>query len=697
MSLNQQLIRQRDFSGGEVDPDAVRRDDLDLLKFAIRYGRNLVSTHTGAIARRPGRRFLFQDDGILTEFKPYDDLSYRIIFVAGAVKVRHPDGTLLATLSAPWGSGDLTSLVWEPDGAEIIVCWGGRPKVIYCDPVRTWSIGDYKFSTGINKAVKVPFYRFAATTGIRMTPDGRTGEIAVLFSDNVLDAEHVGTIFRYAGRQFRITVVTNPQAATAEVLEELPPTWSFLISNSKGFSVGQIIETDTTGVRMEVTGISTKNINAVALNTLTSPVEGEKLVGPNASEKIVSFAEVKPEGATQWDEQFISDFRGWPRSVSKDRQRLIFCDFAQLKNAICWSAIGNNRDFEVGADATDAIFETIDAECTVLYIAGGYDEFAITDKGVFYIPISIGTPLQPGSVEFRTIFSSEIAKIRPVQVTEGLLFVDGSKTGVYSISATGQTSRPYVASEVNRFHRHLFSNVVSLAVTSATEEFQSRQIYAVNGDGTLVAGQFNPDRDYVGWLKWDGGAVKSVSGNYGTALFMTTYAFGGSPVTVAEELDYSLLFDCATTIVPGAATAFYAGKTIDVFSGGFYLGQRVVPGNGILTGFGDYSSITIGLNFGWAFRPLFTTFDDGEPVGQGEKRRKIADMKMTVRGTREFQCGNRIFGSYRGGEDMALPVPARDDVYRYRETGRSYDPVIELSSTFPGPFKLIELTTRLTV
>ena len=72
-------------------------------------------------------------------------------------------------------------------------------------------------------------------------------------------------------------------------------------------------------------------------------------------------------------------------------------------------------------------------------------------------------------------------------------------------------------------------------------------------------------------------------------------------------------------------------------------------------------------------------------------------MMLTVRETQEFQVGGRVFGSYRGGEDTAQPVPVRDDTYRYREVGRSYDPDVPIRSTFPGKFKLIELTTRITV
>lgn len=725
MSLEEITIRQRDFSAGEVDPDAVRRDDTDVLRYAVRRGRNVVSRHTGGLSQRPGRRMLFQDDGIIGEFKPFDDVSYRVVFVAGGARIRTQEGALVASLAAPWTANDLDSIVWEPDGNEIVVCWSGRTRVIKVAPgTGIWSIANYSFSTGINGAVRVPFFRFTETAGITLRPSARTGNITVFFSAPVLNASHVGSIFRYAERQLRIVSVTNPTTATATVLEPLPPSWSFIMTTTEGFSVGQTIETATTNVKMEITAVSAGNINAVALGSLTAPATSEKLVGPNATVTYSGVSEVPPEATVQWDEQFISDFRGWPRSVSKDRQRLIFANFAQLKNGVCWSAVGDNRDFAVGAEPDDAMFETIDAECQVYHIVGGYDEFAVTDKGIFYIPVSVGTPLQPGSVEFRPIFSSEIANIRPIQVTEGVIFIDKSMTGVYAINATGQTARPYIATEANRLHRHLFDGVKSIAVSSGTSVFPSRQIYAVNADGSIVVGQFNPDREYIGWLKWDGeGEVRSVTGNYGSVVMLTRYTINGVLTGVAEELDYDLLFDCATVFdgsdvtdflelndgsplelndgsqitLEGYVTDFYAGQEVSIYAGGFYFGEITVPDSGIITGYAEYGEVTVGIRFDWELEPMFINFEGGQPVGQGEQRRKVSKMLITVRETQEFRVGNRVFGSYRAGEDMSLPVPKRDDTYRYRETGRSYDPIVPFASTFPGTFKLIELTTRMTV
>lgn len=725
MSIKEIIVRQRDFSAGEINPDALRRDDLEVLKLGVREARNLVSLPTGGLTRRQGRRMLFQELGVNVDFKPFDDVAYTLVFTAGGVSIRTEVGALVTKLAAPWNSTDLDALVIESMDNEVFVAWRSAMRVIRVDKAtRVWSISAFQFKTDIAGAVRVPFYRFDDSVNITMQPSALTGVITLTFSGPALSSLHAGTVFRYGGRQVLINAVLSSTTATATVLEKLPPTYQVTVEDGTGFSVGQILETDTTGSKGEVAAVVGNVITMVALYRLITPEVNEKLVSPSASSKITAVNTGSPAPALQWEEQFISDYRGWPRSVSKDRQRLIMANFPQKKNAVFWTAVGDNRDGLIGGDAQDAILEFIGEECQVFHVVGGYDEFAVTDKGVYYIPVSVGAPLQPGSVEFRTIFSSELSDIRPIQVTEGLIFVDKARNGIYAISATGQTARPYIANEINRLHRHLFADVKSIAATSATPDFPARQIYVVNGDGSYVTGQFNADREFVGWLKQEGaGKVLSVAGTYGKVVFMATYTFNNTVVGVAEQMDSSLLCDCAKTIstsdpsdfleladgralkfangqtfsLSAVVAAFYAGRRVSVYGGGFWLGLVDVPADGVLAGYANYSEITLGVDFGFYLSPLFPNLEGGEVIGQGQQKRKIAKMKITVRDTQEFQIGNKILGSYRGGEDTSLPVPERDQTYRYREVGRSDDPEVEIKSTFPGHFKLIELNTRITL
>jgi hypothetical protein len=724
MPLNEQIIRQKDWSAGELNPDARRRDDVDMFGFGLRAAENMAITHTGALIQRPGRQKIFRDTGRVTNFNPFNDLQYYVCFVDRGVNIRSLDGGLIKRLNAPWKAADLDELVWANSNNSIYVCWSGRTRIISVSETGKWSISSYTFLTDIEEALRVPFFRFVSSAGITMNVSGRTGNsIDVRFSSKFLTKDHEGTVMRYAGRQLKITRYLGPRHAKAKVLQELSKTVEYTLDSAEGFSVGQISETEQTGIKGEVIAVDSgaNTVTVVHFDVLTAPVLPEKLVTVTASSTITSFNDTLNPGPTvQWDEQFISDYRGWPRSVSKDRGRLIFTNFTQLRNAICWSAIGAENDFLIGADPDDAMLETIDSECQVFHVVGGYDEFAITDKGVFFIPVSVGTPLQPGSVEFRRIVSNELGNVRPVEVTEGVIFSDKSGTGIYAITATGQQARPYDAIEINRLSRHLFTGIKSLAVSSGTKEFPARIIYAVNDDGTVVAGQFSLERNNVGWLKWSGiGDVSSIAAEFGQVIFMTVYDGSG----VAEKIDYSLYLDCATTYtgnnnldfielhdgsplllndgsrinLDGLITFFYADQLISVFGDGFYLGEKRVGPDGLINGVSQYAEVTVGFRFDWSFSPLFARFDSGAANQQGEKKRKISKMLATVRQTQEFKIGNKIVGGFRYGDPMDEPIRTRDAVYKYRETGRSYDPEVVFQSTFPGPFKLIELFTRITV
>lgn len=716
--VQDQIIRQRDFSTGEINIDAMRRDDVEAVNFAVRRGQNMVTTSTGAIEQRPGRRRLFLNDGVVAKFSPYDGKQFYVVFRNAQVVVYNTDGDEVTSFAAPWTEADLIDLVWQPSAEKLYVTWSGRPQVITVTTQMNWTIEEFTFLQDDDGARRMPFYRFPPTRGVTMRVSARAGSIKIFFSRPILQPGHQFAIFRYGGRQVFITDYINPKTAKAFCTEILPKTQRLVVNSGAGFRVGKVVETENTGMQGEITRVSGNDVYVVWNKVLTEPDVDEKLVTESKSAKILSVHDEDPGDTTQWDEQFISNFHGWPRSVSKDRERLIFTDFPQFKNAIVWSAIGTDNDMAVGGEPPDAMFEYIDSDCQVFHVIGGYDQFALTDKGVYFIPVSVGTPLQPGSVEFRRIVADELSSVRPVEVTEGVIYVDKSGAGVFAISATGQTARPYIANEINRLHRPLFSSVKALAVSSGTEEFPARQIYALNGNGTMVTGQFSPDREYVGWLPWNGtGEVQSIAADFGQVLTIAEYPNG----SVGEVLDYNTVVDCMTTVpgagrflelkdgepfelddgelleLAGVVASFYASSTVSVFGDGKYLGEQAIGADGSVDGVEDYDLVTIGYKFDWLLVPLFARFEGGQPAEQGEKKRKIGKMLAKVHETRQFEIGGRRYGKYRAEDDDDLPIPLRSETYRYRELGRSYDPYVEIKSTMPGPFRLIELFTRITV
>ncbi len=703
MSLNTMVIRQRDFSAGEIDLDSIRRDDLDIFKYGVRYARNLQTAPSGAIQRRFGRSMRFAESGRTDQFQPFHDgLKYFLSFGSGYLTIRDESYTILQVVSAPWTEAIVPQLVWDFYENRIFVCGPGmRTQVVTVDEnSRVWSIADFQFDRKLSGTYQAPFYRFG-NKGATMQVSATSGSgITVTFSANVLNAAHVGTIFEYAGRQVQIDSVSSPTTATATALERLAPTIQYGLLDSteiEGFTIGEIAETSVSGVQIEIIDIDIpgKTITGVVLNQYRQRDPDDRLVGPNADANTESMSIVTPGATTQWTEIFMSDYRGWPQSVSVDDNRIIFCDFPQFKAAIIWSAIDDPMNYLIEASsATSAIFEYLQADCRVFHVVGGYDEFAITDRGVFYIPVSGDNPLKPGSVEFNLLYTGRVSPVRPVQVTEGALFVDETGTGIYAINATGAQARPYQVTELTEGYRHLFNGIVAMGSNAGTPQNANRQVYVVNADGTLVLGQYNVQRQYIGWLKHTGaGAVKDVSTRFDEAKFLTNY--GG--VVVIEENDSSVKSDCAQSVIGGVIDDIFAGKTMQVWADGFYLGDAVIGAGGSVPGISGFASVVVGFLYSWSLSPLFLQTDGGNDLKQNLRRRRIVRVAARVQNTQEFQMGTRLFAGYVGGDDFAAPMPLRSETFTHRVLGRDFDPQLPLLQTFPGEFKLLELTTEITV
>ncbi|MGO1160445.1 hypothetical protein ACTOV4_00635 [Brucella sp. C7-11G] len=704
MSISKMVIRQRDFSVGVIDPDAERRDDMPMFKASVRDADNLQFLSTGGLERRSGRRLLYSDEGVRDDFRLVSDITHNITFAHRRATVRNAAGTVIATLTAPWVAANIDHLSWVSNDNMVIVCGPSmRPQVIEVDKTAlTWTIRNYDFYIGPDGQVYAPFYRFAGR-GITMKPSALSGSITMTTSAPFWQPGHVGVLFRYVGRQFRVTGITSSTVATAEVIQKFRPTMRWTSSDDvAGFTIGEAVSTRDTGIEGEIIelDIPNKRVTIVVTNRYRWRDEQDRLIGPNSDVALPSVTEgnfIEPGPSIQWDEQFMSDFRGWPRSVAKDSQRIIFSDFDQLKPAIAWTALNDPFDLMITADATGAILEMIEADCRVYHVVGGYDQFAITDIGVFYIPISADNPLKPGSVEFRRVYSGEVSEVKPIQVTEGVLFVDSTRTGIYSISATGQTARPYVANELTQFHRSLFSEIKGIAASSGTPKAPTRQIFAINGDGSVVIGQYNVEGQYVGWLPWSGqGSVRSISAKLDDVVISSQYAGANGPLYVAEQVDPDMLFDSMVKVGTINLT-FLAGTTVQVFADGFPAGSTVVGPAGQITGFEAFSELWIGFGFDWHVTPNLQDFEGGEAFGQRMRRRKVSRVMIKVRDTQEFQIGNRLLAGYVGGDDTGLPMPLRSDVFQYRELGRSFDPQFTIRQSVPGKFKLLELTTEVTI
>lgn len=719
MAIEKILQRQRDFSGGQINEDALRRDDLPIFQRAVRHARNVETIDEGGLIRRRGRKLIRQYSGRHDEFRPSPGQVFHLDFYAGKLDVYDSSFVLIVSLTAPWS--DPAELVWDFFREKIFVAWSGRTQVVVFDknqsvPVNAWSIANFEFEEALSGTINAPFYRFEPD-GSTLQPSDYNGVVDITFSTPALDPAHVGTLFRYAGRQLKILSVSSSTTGTAQCLERMPLCYRFNLSGTtNGFEVGHIVEGKDSGYVGQVVEVIDENrINVITNGSEIDPENDELLVGPFAQSPLENEGVYAvPLPSFIWDEQFASDYRGWPKSLKFDAQRLIFCDFQQLQEGVLWSAVSVATDFRVGAAASDAIFEYIPEECRVFHVIGIRDQFMITSIGVFHVPISGANPLQPGSVEFRPVFRGLVSDVRPEAVSDGILFVDGYQKRIHSITATGQTARPYIANELTAFHSDLFAGIVRVMASNVSRESAVLQVYAINSDGSVCVGRYIPGTDYTGWLKIiDTHPVKEVSSRYNELRLISEYTIDGGPVRAIETLDETALFDLNVDVLPGGAVtktgdrqwqvtgtnlSLFAEDECDVMADGKYLGRFPVNASGqLVIDYEPKATLSVGLNFAPTLKPHLITADTGTDRKQRMRRRKIAKLAVAVGQSQEFQIEGSSVCGYRMGDNQENAQPLRDDVFRKGVRGRSFDPTVTISQATPGALRILEITQLGTV
>lgn len=560
------IIRQRDFSGGEVDSDAKRRDDEPMVRAACRQFSNMLVHTSGAAEYRPGRRALFHERGRVDEVAVDSSTVYKLCFGPGTLKIRDSTDAIVAgSAGMPWTDGNTHLITWAFVNNDVTICYLGYKPVVARWSGSAWTIQPFAFAEGVDGIAKVPFYR-VAKRGITMTPSDVTGTVNITFSESVLTADHVGSLIKWANKRMEVATVTSGTAGTGTWLETALPVQRLTVtaSTAAGFAVDQSVTgsvTETEGVVVEIDDAN-NYVYVQLLNYRSGFTTSDTLVGPFQRTAITTVASSTARATTVWEEQVFGDAYGWPQSCTADVSRLIFCDIPSLPEAICWSATGLPDDFDVTDEATGAIVELMTGKPRIYHVLGGADEFVFTSRGVFYIPISESNPLAPGSVTFRRITTDAASVVRPAESAEGIAYINAGGGRVIGIRPTGQTALPYVADDLAEWHSHLLSSPIAIAATTGDGDFPERYLVVVNNDGTLAMGRYNPRKRWWGWWPWtaaEDGDFKWVSTRIGsgTTLFCVRYTINGEEVDLVETLDETAYLDAEVEIndVPAALQA----------------------------------------------------------------------------------------------------------------------------------------------
>jgi hypothetical protein len=645
----------------------------------------------------------------------------------GAAPANETDGTVLATTTFAQADNTanpktLTSSdtatewdhVWIRSSINITI-GGYIANIAFFTPsgAEAWASDPFEFAQNAVDVKRQPYYKFTQSD-VTMMPANTTGAgITVEFSAPVLVAGHVGVSFRYCGRELVCASVVSPTQGTFDVVETLPPTHNVTVASTAGFRIGEIAIGATTDCQALIVDITSSTVfKAIYIKRFAGFASSEKIVSPSAVTTFSSTTATDEAATAFWDEAAMSDVRGWPASCSQDRSRVMFADLPKIPPAIAWSAIGVYNDMLPGSEATEGMFETAPGSARVRHIIGGADQFALTDKGIFYIPISETNPLVPGSVIFRKIGSIAAGGVVPVEMDQGVVFGAAGGNGVIGILPTGQQAQPWELRDVSRFHAGLISGLKCMAVQAGTDDTAEQYLYCLNADGTAVSGRLDPDNQWIGFVKVEcEGLIEWISAFVSEVLFNVAYEPTGGTRRVVETISESRYLDgCVDINAPGTLLAgdpgdgplwMYAGLTVDLMLGRRYLGRRAVDADGeIVEEIGDdFSTNGIVAGFGYTARTkqYLPNADEGEAKGQRMARRKVKVAVITVRDATEFDWMGRTFASFRANDPGDGDPPLWSTTFKARSLGRSYDPETVFEKTVPGPCTVLEASGEVTV
>lgn len=218
---------------------------------------------------------------------------------------------------------------------------------------------------------------------------------------------------------------------------------------------------------------------------------------------------------TSWYEPSFSNYRGHPRAVAMHEQRLVFGGTAAEPNTLYCSVIDDFENFEGGANADDAVIFTLAASegNRVNWIYSQADMLVGTSGDEWTIGNGdSGQSLSATNVQAHRQSSYGSKYMKAALVNDVLLFVqrNGRKVRelVYELNKDG-----WIAPDLTILAEHVTAGEIQ---ELAYQQQPDAILWAIRGDGTLIAMTYERDQKVVAWHRHTtAGTFESVASIYG--------------------------------------------------------------------------------------------------------------------------------------------------------------------------------------
>lgn len=724
MARVKQSVTQRSFSYMAVREDFQESDDLEVRGQSVKAALNMRALATRVAEARPGTfRVRELEDGLdLIEVRPESGLKFGVLINDTSLQVLDEIGTIVFTQAdVSWTKAEN---VWVEEFRDEVIIGdevNGIFTLTYSDGV--WSYGDFAFKDAAGGEIAQAYWSFRDDASIQ--PSGLEGDITVRATSGIWSEAYVGQRIRYGSREILVTEYVTAKVINGTVINRLPPSFRIVVADGSEYRVGEAVVAADTNFQGLIISKDGNSLDVVTIAFFEGPDVAEELSSSTttSSSAIVTVTELNPLYSPIWDEPLMSPLRGYPRAAGAVSGRLVLLDFPHVPDLVALSSSRDIRDFTVGAEDDDAIVRQVgDNAPRWLHAVNMGDLLLLADKGAYFVPARDNGVISPST--FNTVFIDEVgvSEIAPVKVNDGVVFVEASGERVSAVLLDGNVRLKWSVRAMTTFHNHLIKSPTRLCGPSLGSASAEKYMFVINGDGTLaaVSWQGSLRDEVVGFSPWETqGNFRSLSPIFGGYWAVVERDIGGSTKRFLERFDDDAYLDCAIkasvassgtflsmngdTLTMGGASLNMspasllplAGSTVTYFADGWQGGEHEVNADGSVT---DEPVVDggwqVGFNFDAHLSPWPVELIDSPRIGMVKVR--VMRVSVAFKGNAPLEIirngKSTRRGGHKAGEDLSMPPPVRDEIYRASVFGRRDQPEITYRKAGPGSFRILAST-----
>jgi hypothetical protein len=548
---------QASFVSGEFDPTLFGRNDIDDYVKGADKLRNVYVRPQGGAFRREGLEYYAQvnnnDEARIVPFQFNDEQTYLLIFTAGRMDVYRTDSKTLQTSVTTSPITNLTNPILN----ELQWTQSADTLLLFhkdLEPIQITRTSDVNWTAANISFSNVPPYAFGALSTSNpagtITADVTSGIVTVTATSTPFTSDHVG--------QF----INTPKGGRIYITE--------FVSSSEVKGV----------VRIELEG--TEHISDWELET--------------------------------GYEDVFSATRGWPRSGTFHKSRLVLGGLGERPQTILMSKIGDFFNFDIGESLDDeAIDVTIDDDQVnvIRSVFSGRGLSVFTSGGEFSVRSDINSSLTPSNVadQIQKETRHGSSQIRPVSVDGAVVFVeredpdDASSGRVVRQFVFNDTEQSFQAPNISIFSQHLISNPVAMDIRRSTQDQPANYLYMVNDDGTCAVLNSLREQQLLAWSLFETeGDFEDVAVSGNKTFFIVKRSVNGADVRYLEVLNASNRMDSSLVQTNGSPTTSWSGlghldgESIQII-GDDYMLEDETPSSGSITSSESVSTLEAGFQF----------------------------------------------------------------------------------------------------